>query len=256
MGYIQDLKRKLENREKIYSTMLCHVGFTLLPGIYKANGLDMLVMDLEHGSFCPENIGDFCMACHAQQLPVIVRVQDCVYSCISKPIDMGADGVLIPRTETMEQVETAIRSLRFYPYGKKGVGGRGLLHCAEEYEDIYKLNQNRLLFLQIESKQGTDLLDEMLTQYGDQIAGILIGPNDMGVSMGCGLDMNHPDLIANIERTVQICQKHGKTVGMFMGDDQEAARWAKRGMNFFWIGTELVMLGAEVKRNKDRVDTF
>ena len=95
MSYIDTLKEKLENREKIYSTMLCHVGFTLLPRIYKANGLDMMVMDLEHGSFYPENIGDFCMACHAAELPVIVRVQDCEYHCISKPIDMGADGVQV-----------------------------------------------------------------------------------------------------------------------------------------------------------------
>lgn len=256
MNYIQNLKSKLENREKIYSTMLCHIGFTLLPKLYKAGGLDMLVMDLEHGSFYPENIGDFCMACHAQELPVIVRVQDCEYHCISKPIDMGADGVLIPRTETMEQVETAINSLRFYPYGKKGVGGRSLLRYDGEWENIYKFNDNRLLFIQIESKQGTDLLDEMLTKYGDQIAGVIIGPNDMGVSMGCGLDMQHPDLIANIEKTVEICQKHKKTIGMFMCDDGEAELWHKKGMNLYWLGTELGMLGAEIRRNKARIDEF
>ncbi len=253
--YIDDLKAKLENREKIYSTMLCHIGFTLLPKIYKAGGLDMLVMDLEHGSFYPENIGDFCMACHAQELPVIVRVQDCEYHCISKPIDMGADGVLIPRTETMEQVETAINSLRFYPYGKKGVGGRALLRNGEA-ADVYKFNENRLLFLQIESKQGTDLLDEILNKHGDQIAGIIIGPSDMGVSMGCGLDGNHPDLIANIRKTVEICQKYKKTIGMFMINDAEAEQWYKEGMNFFWIGTELVMLSDEVARNKARINEF
>lgn len=256
MDYINELKAKLDNCEKIYSTMLCHVGFTLLPRLYKAGGLDMLVMDLEHGSFYPENIGDFCMACHAQQLPVIVRVQDCEYHCISKPIDMGADGVLIPRTETMEQVETAINSLRFYPYGKKGVGGRALLRYSDEFSDIYNVNKNRLLFIQIESKQGTDLLDEILTKYGDQIAGVIIGPNDMGVSMGCGLDMQHPDLIANIEKTVEICHKHKKTIGMFMCNDNEAELWYNKGMNLFWVGTELGMLGAEIKRNKARIDEF
>ena len=256
MDYINVLKEKLENCDKIFSTMLCHVGMTLLPRVYKGAGLDMLVMDLEHGSFYPENIGDFCMACHAQQLPVIVRVQDCEYHCISKPIDMGADGVLIPRTETMEQVETAINSLRFYPYGKKGVGGRALLRYSDEFKDIYAVNKNRLLFIQIESKQGTDLLDEILTKYGDQIAGVIIGPNDMGVSMGVGLDMQHPDLIANIERTVETCRNHKKTIGMFMCNDDEAELWYKKGMNLFWVSTELSMLGAEAKRVKTRIDNF
>ena len=250
---IAELKEKLEKREKLYSTMLCHIGFTALPGIYKAGGLDFLVMDLEHGSFYPENIGDFCQMCHNVELPVIVRVQDCEYHCISKPIDMGADGVLIPRTESMEQVETAISSMRFYPYGKKGVGGRALLRKGE---DIYDINKNRLLFLQIESKKGVDLLDEMLTKHGDQIAGIIIGPCDMAVSLGCGLDINAEPMIECITKTIKTCQKHGKSIGMFMDDDKVAKRWHDEGMNIYWIGTELTMLSAEIARNKRAVDEF
>lgn len=250
---IDALKEKLENREKLYSTMLCHIGFTALPSIYKAGGLDFLVMDLEHGSFYPENIGDFVQMCHVAGLPVITRVQDCEYHCISKPMDMGADGVLIPRTESMEQVETAISSMRFHPYGKKGVGGRALLRAGE---DIYDINKNRLLFLQIESKKGVDLLDEMLTKYGEHVAGIIIGPCDMAVSMGCGLDVNAPEMIENITKTIKTCEKHGKSIGMFMDDDEVAERWHKEGMNIYWIGTELTMLSAEIKRNRRRVDEF
>lgn len=59
MNYMDTLKEKLKNQDKLYSTMLCHIGFTGLPAIYKAGGMDFLVMDCEHGSFCPENIGDF-----------------------------------------------------------------------------------------------------------------------------------------------------------------------------------------------------
>ncbi len=253
MNYIDKLKQQLENREKIYSTMLCHIGFTTLPDIYKAGGLDMLVMDLEHGSFYPESIGDFCQMCHKAELPVVVRVQDSEYHCISKPLDMGADGVLIPRTESMEQVETAISSMRFYPYGKKGVGGRALLR---PWEQVYDFNKNRLLFIQIESKQGVDLLDEMLEKYNEQIAGIIIGPCDMAVSMGCGLDTNAPEMIENIKKTISVCQKHKKSCGMFMDDDSVAQRWHKEGMNFHWVGTELTMLATEIKRNRNRIDEF
>lgn len=250
---INELKEKLANREKLYSTMLCHIGFTGLPALYKANGLDFLIMDLEHGSFYPENIGDFTQMCHVHELPVIVRVQDCEYHCISKPLDMGADGVLIPRTESFEQVETAIRSMRFYPYGKKGVGGRALLRPGEE---IYDFNENRLLFLQIESTKGVELLDEILIKYGEQVAGIIIGPCDMAVSMGCGLDVNAEPMIDNITKTIAICKKHGKSCGIFMDDDNVAERWHKEGMNIYWVGTELTMLGAEIKRIKQRIETF
>lgn len=250
---IDVLKEKLEKREKIFSTMLAHIGFTGLPAVYKSGGLDVLIMDLEHGSFYPENIGDFVQMCHVADLPVIARVQDCEYHCISKPLDMGVDGVLIPRTESLEQVETAISSMRFYPLGKKGVGGRALLRPGEA---VYDFNKNRLLFIQIESKQGVDLLDEILDKYGDQIAGIIIGPSDMAVSMGCGLDRNTDVMIENITKTIEICQKHSKTVGMFMVNDVEAEQWYQKGMNFFWVGAELSLLRAEVKRTKNRIDEF
>ncbi|MDD6308742.1 MAG: aldolase/citrate lyase family protein [Clostridia bacterium] len=239
------LKEKLQTRQKLFSTMLCHVGSTLLPGIYKNGGLDFLIMDLEHGTFCPETIGDFAQACHSVDLPVICRVQDCEYHCISKPLDMGADGVLIPRTETIEQVETAISSMRFYPLGHKGVGGRGLLRPGEE---IYDFNKNRLLFLQIESEQGVALLDEILTRFGDQVAGLLIGPCDMAVSMGCGLDLTCDRMMEQIRKTVETCQKHGKSIGMFMDDASVLARWYAEGMNIFWTGTEMTMLAETVKR--------
>ncbi|MBQ4543214.1 MAG: hypothetical protein IJA19_03480 [Clostridia bacterium] len=250
MSGMDILKEKLAAREKLSSTMLCHIGSTILPGMYKKNGLDFLVMDLEHGSFYPENIGDFVQMCHQVDLPVITRVQDCEYHCISKPLDMGADGVLIPRTETMEQVETAISSMRFYPLGHKGVGGRGLLRPGE---DIYDFNKNRLLFLQIESEQGVSLLDEILTKYGDQVAGLIIGPCDMAVSMGCGLDLTCDRMMEQIRKTISICQKHNKSIGMFMDDETVLKKWYDEGMNIFWIGTEITMLQQTVKLACDTV---
>jgi len=158
MEAIKSLKHKLENREVILSTALCNIGYSGLPRIYKKSGIDFLVMDLEHGSFNPENIGDFLYICNNMGLPVIVRALGSEYHCISKPLDMGADGILIPRTETIKQVETAISSMRFYPVGEKGVGGRGILRNGEEVNDF---NKNRLLFLQIESTLGVNTLDEI-----------------------------------------------------------------------------------------------
>ena len=118
------------------------------------------------------------------------------------------------------------------------------------------MNKNRLLFIQIESKQGVDLLDEMLTKYGEHIAGVIIGPCDMAVSLGCGLDVNADLMIENITKTINTCEKHGKSIGMFMDDDTVAKRWHDQGMNIYWIGTELTLFGAELQRNKKCIEEF
>ena len=95
-----------------------------------------------------------------------------------------------------------------------------------------------------------------LERYGEQVAGIIIGPCDMAVSMGYGLDVNADPMIDNITKTIAVCKKHGKSCGIFMNDDNVAERWHKEGMNIYWVGTELTMLGAEIARIKCRIEAF
>lgn len=252
MDGLTNLKTKLKNGEKTYGSTLLFVNYAGLPAIYKNNGADFLIIDMEHGSFFPECVGDLCYAARACDLPTIARVQDCEYHCISKCLDMGCDGVLIPRTETMEQVETAVRSVRMPPIGKKGVGGRNLLRAGEKIEEF---NKNRMLFIQIESVKGVDLLDEMLTKYGSEIEGILVGPADFGMSMGIGLTVNE-EMENHLRRLISICKKYGKSCGIFMGNDADIEKWYGEGMNIFWAGAEVGMLGKEIKRTKNFIESL
>ena len=99
------LIEKLKNREKIFSTYIGQVMSPKLATAYAVSGADMVIVDMEHGAFNPESVGDFAVECNANNFPVIARIQDCEYHCISKCIDQGCDGILVPRTETLEQVE-------------------------------------------------------------------------------------------------------------------------------------------------------
>lgn len=236
MGSNSTLKliEKLKNREKIFSTYIGQVMTPMFASSYASSGADMVIVDMEHGAFNPENVGDFAVACNTEGFPVIARIQDCEYHCISKCIDQGCDGILVPRTETLEQVELAIVSMRFFPVGKKGVGGRACLRG----DSIDEFNKNRLIFLQMESPKGVENLDEILTKYSHEIAGIIIGPSDMSIMCGCPLEYDDERLITQIKKTVEICQAHNMSVGMFMNDLDWCKRWYKEGMNIFWTASE------------------
>ena len=251
MNGVQNLQQKLDKFEKIYATMLCEWNNTRLPAVYKNCGLDFILIDLEHGAFFPESIGDLAQMCIKSDIPLIARIQDCEYHCISKCIDMGADGVLIPRTESMEQIETAIRSLRMPPYGKKGVGGRA---CLRPGESIAEFNKNRLLFLQIESPLGVELLDEMLTKYGEHIAGVIVGPDDMTIASGLELtDPKPQSYYDNIKKVFSVSRAHGKSAGIFMCNDSAVHFWHEAGANIYWVGTEMSMMSAEARRIKNMI---
>lgn len=230
----EKLIAKLANKERIFAAYIGGVAPEAFASAYAQSGTDFAIIDLEHGPFNPENIGNFATACNAVRFPVIARIQDAEYHCISKCIDQGCDGILVPRTETLEQVELAIASMRFHPVGRKGVGGRACLRG----DTVEEFNKKRLIFIQIESPKGAENLDEMLTRYGEEIAGVIIGPSDMSIMCGCPLQYEDERLLTCIRRVIAVCHAHGKSIGMFMNDLAESRRWYGEGMNIFWTMPE------------------
>lgn len=233
MDALQKLKEKFRNCDKIYAGMVNELT-TAESAASAAGKFDFMFIDFEHGNLCPELGRPILKICRDVDLPTIARVQDCEYHCISKCIDMGADGVMIPRTETLAQVKLAIESIRFYPRGRKGVGGAGLFRKGEKFEEI---NDNRFLILQIESPLGVATLDTMLTLYGDEVAGCVIGPCDMANTCGCGIDTHAPAVLENANKVIEICKKHGKPAGIFCGTD-DMAYYYNAGMRILWSGSD------------------
>ena len=230
MASLEVLKEKLEKREIVFGSTFNAINSPKLPAIFKKAGADFMLWDCEHGIFSPEIAHDMLMAARACDLPSICRVQDCQYYFMSKCFDMGADAILVPRTETFEQVERAIDSIRIPPVGHKGSGGAGLTRPGEKYDDF---NKNRLMFLQMESPLGIQNLPEMLTRYGDQVAGVIVGPRDMSAFSANHWNTKSEVTNTNIHKVIEICQKFEKSVGMFVFP-ATIEYWVGEGMNILW----------------------
>ena len=166
--------------------------------------------------------------------PAIVRVADCVYDLIARLLYMGADGIMIPRCETLEQVKLAVESMNFYPNGKLGCGGHGQFRLGED-----ATNFKRYLVLQIESPLGVENLPEMLEQYGEFISAIVVGPYDMSITMNKAYQFDDPELLENINKVFEICDKNKKSVGIFVDDVEKAERYSKMGANFMWVACDI-----------------
>lgn len=230
MDALQRLKRKFQNCEKMYAGMV-NENTTAESAASAARYFDFMFIDFEHGNLCPELARPVLKICRDADLPTIARAQDCVYHCISKCLDMGADGVMIPRTETMAQVELAIASMRFHPRGRKGIGGAGLFRKGEKFEEI---NDNRLLILQIESPLGVATLDAMLTVYGHEVAGVVIGPCDMACMCGHGIDTECEPVKKHAMTVIEICQKHQKPSGIYCSMNN-IGDYHRAGMSILWM---------------------
>ena len=118
MSRLLELKDKLKNVRPVLGTTVVNVAWSGLAQKTAAFPFDFLVLDEEHGTLSAESAEEILRICRLCDLPTVVRIPDAVPNLISKSLDMGADGVMIPRVESLAQVETAIRSARYFPRGR------------------------------------------------------------------------------------------------------------------------------------------
>src|SRR5690349_19824935 len=106
-----------------------------------ASGLDFVMFDLEHRPHDYETVHDLSQVARLMGMASLVGPETISSSAISRVLDLGASGVVIPHVETAEEVEIATKSVRYPPLGNRGrcgLAGHNLYHStratAEELE--------------------------------------------------------------------------------------------------------------------------
>jgi len=231
---LKELKRKLKNREKIFGTTVCYFKWSGILQIMKNDVLDFVLVDLEHGNFSTESAEEMFRMCNVLNIPVLARVTDKRYAYMSKVFDMGADGILVPRVETVEEAKNIVSCTRFPPKGKKGCGGFSLLRNVDGIENF---NNTKILMLQIESPLGIENLQSILDI--NEFEGVLIGPADLSIAMGIPLQFDNPVLKDAIMSILKICQRNNISCGIFCDSVQDVKYWRDCGMNILWAGADI-----------------
>ena len=229
------LAEKLKNREKVIGTTMILFKNPIILEHMNRDTLDFVLFDAEHGVFDTQNTVELLQVCRLMGLPAFIRAQDSMYHLIAKAIDMVADGVMIPRTERLEQLRTAVDALLFYPEGRKGSGGHAQFRPGEAYDDFKK---TRFLMPQIESPAGIEMLPKMLEEYGEYISAVMIGPYDLSIMVGTPKDIKSPEMINAIQKIFDISNFYGKSCGIFCDDEVLAQKYRDMGCNVLWTASD------------------
>ena len=227
------LKSKLAKRQPVSMANLMVTSSPLLLGA--CSNCDCILLDKEHGIYGSEELIPMTMQCRHLQIPSIIRVEDSIYHLIAKAIDLGADGIMLPRVERLEQVAAAVDAMHFHPIGRTGYGGWGLRREGESMEDF---QSSRILMIQIESVKGKELIPQMIEKYGEYIDAFIIGPNDYSISLSLPTQVEHPVVQNEIRQVFDICNKYNKSCGCFSSTPMLTKHYAEIGANVFWVGTD------------------
>jgi len=243
MNRLENLKEKFSKQLPVCGTTCSLVMDPIILSKMDHPNMDFILFDAEHGRYDAQNLVPLLHMCRMMGLPSIVRIQDAFYHLAAKPLDMGADGIMVPRTETVEQVRAVIDGLCFYPEGRKGNGGNLQFYPGET---IAHFNATRFLLLQIESPRGIANLPAMLDACGEHISAVIVGPYDMSVMVGTPLDIYSPTMTQSIQKVFDIARSRSKSCGIFCNTADDAQRFHEMGANVYWTGSDTQFLQAGI----------
>ncbi len=211
--------------------------------ILAAAGFHWAFVDTEHGGFGIETVQDICRVANFVGFSPIVRVADMQYPLVSRALDAGAQGIIFPRVESPQLLETAVSWTKFPPLGVRGFGLSPLFAGFEKVsiaQMIEHINANTMVVLQIETRKALEARDELLSVPG--IDAVMVGPVDLSISLGVPGDFENPKMVDAMEKIRDSCVARGVTPGTQTRSLGLAKFWRERGMRFLGCSSEMGMM--------------
>jgi len=227
----------------VFGTMLQELRSPAIPQVMATAGFDFIFIDMEHGAFNWETMADLVKVTRLTGMTPFVRVSDDQYHLIARVLDAGAQGIMVPRVERREQVENVVRWSKFPPEGSRGCSilkGHSDYQPQPMLEFVRHLNRENMVILQIEREAAVRDIDQLLTVPG--VDAVIVGPNDLALSLGIAEDMHHPLMVESLETIVAACRRHGLPCGMHIGNLEALKEWMAKGMRFIVYSTDLSFL--------------
>lgn len=242
-----NLKQRLNQGEHLLGTMVTTFASADMAKLLMQYGFDFFIIDCEHGAFTTREAADMIAVARAVGLPVMVRIPEMRREHALKFTEMGANGLLLPNTESAEQARMLVDCTKYAPMGHRGVS------LSRPHTDFAKVdgrnymaqaNAENILLCQIESRAGVANIDEIMAVDGIDAA--LIGPNDMTQDYGKLNQFDDPEIVEAFERVIASAKTHGKFSGAHFGASAPLIPWISHGMqlNMWNSDIGLMSLGA------------
>src|SRR5208337_2091189 len=209
------------------------------------SGYDWLLVDSQHGPMGYEKLSAMLSGIANGGAKSLVRVGG--YSDrpgIQQSLDMGADGVLVPYINTVEEARAAVSCTKYPTAGTRSVyfpqrsmNKEGLLGYAGG------ANKNLIVALQVETADCIKNIDEIAAVPGVDI--LFLGQNDLCMSMGLyeKYEFPHmytsPELGAATAKLVENARKNNVILGLFLFGTGRVGEFLEKGFTFISIGNDL-----------------
>ena len=190
-------------------------------------GFDAAWIECEHGPVDWDGLGDMTRACDLWGMTSITRVSSNEPWLITRTLDRGAMGIVVPHVNSRESAEQAMQSAKYAPLGYRGMfGGRQSYGVADYF---HQANDQTMVIVLLEEAEALQNLDEILKV--DNIDVFFVAPSDLAQTMGHIGNTGHPEVQAAIDDAISRIVSAGRAAGTLV-NDTNLTSYLEKGVRF------------------------
>jgi len=219
--------------------------------IAKTCGFDWLFIDMEHSSLDVDLASQLAMASLGAGITPLVRVPGHEHYHASRLLDNGAQGIVAPHVDTVEEAKRIASACRYPPIGHRSVAGAQPqlgFRSVPVGEATKLVNAATLVVVMLETPKAIANADAIAQVEGVDV--LLIGTNDLCAEMGAPGHLADPRVESAYKTVIDACRKHGKYPGMGgVYEPKLMEKYIQMGMRMILSGSDLsfMMAGARAR---------
>ncbi len=243
-----NLKSKFKNIDKVKGAMIFEFFSPGIPLVLKNSGCEFIIYDMEHGGLSLESFKNLSVISRGAGIYPMIRIPSLQYHFISRSLDLGAYGVMVPMVNNKNQAKSIINYSKYPPLGIRGAGF-GFAHndyeSNEPIEVMKAANNNLINIIQIETKEGLDNVNEIAKLK--EVDCLWVGHFDLTNFLGVPGDFNSDIYINAIKKIVNAAKENKKSLGIMVSNKKDYNYYDNLGFNIIAVGTEMSLLQNSIK---------
>ncbi|MFN8710851.1 MAG: HpcH/HpaI aldolase family protein [Planctomyces sp.] len=243
------LKEKMRRGDTVFGTFFQHTTNPAIVDVLPEGALDFVIVTAEHNAL---DLADFLpvrYALAAKGIACLARTHSRDVDDVSKVCD-SFDGVVVPYVEDVQHCRQLAAAAVYRPLKGKALDlvlseGKWPSEKTRDYVTNDRC-VNTVFVPMIESVAAVENLDQICGIPG--VNAVFVGPNDLTTSMGIPNEYDHPDLIAMLQRIIDMSSRSHVAAGCWFGKPDQAVRTMKQGARFVVYSNDGAMLGESMKQ--------
>jgi 2-keto-3-deoxy-L-rhamnonate aldolase RhmA len=231
---------KMRKKEKHVGAWLA-LGSSVIAELASLYPFHWILFDLEHGCATEATLLSNLQAAKQSNKALIVRPGSCDTALISRILDWGAHGIMMPHINTPQQAVECLHAMQYPPHGHKGYSSSArAFNFGVDQLATQQNTEPPLFFAQIETEIAVKNCSDIAKVNGVDV--LFIGPADLKWDLTANGNMSDNNFNEAIKHIIDAALTNGKQVGIVAKTPEEMKRFLNMGITCITYASDLSFL--------------